>query len=609
MNKLKDSLRTICMATWYSCRFCFRNARFDTSARILLAFIGTLLSYAIVMTTGSIINAVQAAMQESPKGQTLQDFLFSDSMHTVYTFVGISVVSALVGMFTWFVRSRWNQRLRYTNQQDIHDHKATLDVAMLSSKEFDDLERRINELPTGWSTRITFSGEVISIFTMFFTFATFGYALYSSNPWYAFILTLAAVPMVLIEFVFVNRWWNLYMELLPTHKKRSVLERPYRNVKTFVQAIMFEQIPPLRRAISENRNGVLEAYQKIRRETLWANMFSRSTVILGLGTIVAHAAWDLITHNGGIGTLTIIIASARAFQGNLDSIVSTIAEQWNSAKVVLLIEEDFFALKPKLKTENPVTPTFTHPPHIRFENVCFAYPDTDTLVLKNISFEVKPGTKVAIVGKSGNGKSSLASLLMRIYDPTSGDVFAGDINLKNITPQTWAKYAATLTQSYTVENRTVGEEIASSRLGEAIDLERVAESCRFAHFMNVVESDPLGFDSQIGTEFGGREFSGGELQRLALARVHYRGSPILILDEPDSKLDAESAQHVMDNIFALTGITVILITHHVSYAERCDHVIVMGKGEIEEQGNPAELSCIENGAYSKLLQKDKARRS
>ncbi len=610
MNKLTDSIRTLGMATYYSCRFCWNGAKLDTSLRITLALTGTLFSYALVTTTGEIINAVQRAIQSNQESVlNLTEFLSSDSIRMVYLFVGLSALSAGVSQLNWFVRSRLNQSLRYKNQQDIHDHKATLDVAMLNSKVFDDLERRINELPTGWQTRIVFSGEVLSIITMLFTLSTFGYALYTSNPWYTLTLSLAAVPMILVEFVFVNRWWNLYMEMVPVHKKRSVLERPYRNVKSFVQAIMFNQIPPLRKAITENRNGILEASQKIRRETLWANAFSNSAVILGLGVIIGHAAWNLITGRGEIGTLTVIIASARAFQGNLDSIVGTIAEQWNSAKVVLLIEEDFFKLKPKLTTENPVIPTFTHAPHIRFENVCFHYPDTDTLVLKNISFEVKPGQKVAIVGKSGNGKSSLATLLMRHYDPVSGNIFVGDLNLKNITPTTWAKYASALMQSYTIENRTVGAEIASSRLDQPIDLERVAESCRFAHFMNVVESDPLGFDSQIGTEFGGREFSGGESQRLALARVHYRGTPILILDEPDSKLDAESAQKVMEHIFALTGITVILITHHVSYAEKCDHVIVMGKGEIEEQGNPAELKMNEHGSYAKLLHKDEARRS
>ena len=195
---------------------------------------------------------------------------------------------------------------------------------------------------------------------------------------------------------------------------------------------------------------------------------------------------------------------------------------------------------------------------------------------------------------------------MRHYDPTSGAVFAGDINLRNIEPQVWSNVASALTQEYTVLERCIGEEIASSRLGQPIDLEVVAASARFANFDEVVDSDPKGYESQIGVEFGGRDFSGGERQRLALARVHYRGTPILILDEPDAKLDPESAQKVIDKVFALKDITVIMITHHVSRAERCDKVIVMGKGEIAEQGTHQEL-IARNGMYAQMHEKDRKR--
>jgi len=238
--------------------------------------------------------------------------------------------------------------------------------------------------------------------------------------------------------------------------------------------------------------------------------------------------------------------------------------------------------------------------------VGFSYPDTDAEVLKGVSFTIKPGSRVAIVGKSGNGKSTIQALLMRHYDPTSGAVFAGDINLRNVEPDVWSNIASSLTQEYAVLERPVGEEIASSRLGDILNLERVAASSRFANFDEVVMADPKGFDSQIGVEFGGRDFSGGERQRLALARVHYRGTPILVLDEPDARLDPESAEKVMDQVFALKGITVIIITHHVSRAERCDHVIVMGKGEIAEEGTHEEL-MRKGGLYASMHKKDQER--
>ena len=369
---------------------------------------------------------------------------------------------------------------------------------------------------------------------------------------------------------------------------------------------MFNQMPTISREIDINVGSILEQHDKIRKISVRKEMLAHFLTVGGLCAVMIHAVWSTLVYTGEIGTLTIIIAAARTFQGNLESIVSLVAEQWNNAKGVILIEKDFLGLKPVLKTEYPVIPKFDITPLVKFYRVSFAYPDTDKLVLQNVSFTIEPGAKVAIVGKSGSGKSTIQALLMRQYDPKTGAIFAGNVNLRNIEPHVWNKVASALTQEYTVLARSIRAEIASSRFDQPIDPEAVSASARFANFDEVVDSDPKGYESQIGTDFGGREFSGGEQQRLAVARVHYRGTPILILDEPDAKLDPESAQKVIDNVFALKGVTVVIITHHVSRAERCDKVIVMEKGEVAEQGTPQELMAL-NGVYAQMYTKDKER--
>ena len=232
------------------------------------------------------------------------------------------------------------------------------------------------------------------------------------------------------------------------------------------------------------------------------------------------------------------------------------------------------------------------------------------MVLKNISFTIKRGQKIAIVGKSGSGKSSLFSLLARHYDPVQGEIVVDGIPLSRIPPEVWVEYVSGLTQDYYVVPRTIEKEIASSRLGQTIDREDVAEAARFSNFTEVADSKPKGFKTQIGTEFEDEhaEFSGGEKQRLVLARVKYRNTPILMLDEPDAKLDPETAEVVMDNIFALTGVTVIIITHHVSRAARCDNIILLEKGEIAEMGTHSDLMA-QCGKYTTMFTKDKERLS
>lgn len=607
MKKLKEALLAMVLAGKYSFSFCWRNNRKETSIRIIISVINTVLSYSLIQITGLIINGVQQALSKNHKGAySMGEFVGSDLFWIVVLMAVVSLLLVAFNRLHSFYRSKWSQTLHFANQRELNNHRATLDVARFRSKEYDDLERRISELPSGWSMRVNFSEDILDLFTNIVSFIFFGASLIWYQPIYAVVLFVMAIPMVVMQFKRVIMWWNLSQELVPVHKRRYLLEKPYRSTNVFVQALMFNQMPALRKEIDINVGNVLEAKNRLLKINTRQGILTGLLSVVGLYAVVVHAIWSTVTQAWEIGTLTVIITAARTFNGNLQSIVQAVADQWNSAKGIILIEKDFLGMKPLIKTEYPVVPRFDITPSLRFDHVSFAYPNTSNLVLRDVSFTIEPGSKVAIVGKSGNGKSTIQALLMRHYDPTSGDVYVGDINLRHIEPPIWSNIASALTQEYTVLERRVCEEIASSRLGEPMDLDLVKDSARFACFDEVIDSDPQGYESQIGTEFGGRDFSGGERQRLALARVHYRGTPILILDEPDAKLDPESAEKIIDHVFALKDVTVIIITHHVSRAERCDKVIVMGKAEIAEQGTHAELMA-KGGVYVSLREQDKKR--
>jgi len=607
MHRLKETIATMFLAARYSFAFCWRNSKKETVWRLIISAFTTILMYLTIQVTGLIINAVQGSMGKFKDGDNLFTKVINSGLVGPMLFlIGAMIFGVVLGRLNWFYRSKWNQMLRFANQRELNNHRATLDVARFRSKEYDDLQKRISELPTSWQTRIWFSNEMFNLLATIISFAIFGASLLWYKPIYALVLMITALPMAIVEFKLVAMWWTLFQELVPQHKKRYVLEKSYHSTNSFVQALMFNQMPTLSREIDINVGSILEQHDKIRKISVRKEMLAHFLTVGGLCGVMIHAVWSTLVYTGEIGTLTIIIAAARTFQGNLESIVSLVAEQWNNAKGVILIEKDFLGLKPVLKTEYPVIPKFDITPLVKFYRVSFAYPDTDKLVLQNVSFTIEPGAKVAIVGKSGSGKSTIQALLMRQYDPKTGAIFAGNVNLRNIEPHVWNKVASALTQEYTVLARSIRAEIASSRFDQPIDPEAVSASARFANFDEVVDSDPKGYESQIGTDFGGREFSGGEQQRLAVARVHYRGTPILILDEPDAKLDPESAQKVIDNVFALKGVTVVIITHHVSRAERCDKVIVMEKGEVAEQGTTQELMAL-NGVYAQMYTKDKER--
>jgi len=609
VNKVRETIGTMTQAIGYSFAFCWRNGRAMIIQRIVISLLVTFISYYLVKANGHIFNAVQESMVRFKGARpTFVEVITGSLFWPLLSLVVAAFLLVVLSRFKWYYRSKWGQVLRYANERELNNHRASLDIARFRSKEYDDLSKRIDDLSSSWQTRIFFSEEIFNLLVVFVSFLLFGSSLILFKMSYAFILLATVLPMVIIEFKLVSKWWNLSTELVPHNKKRGMLKRAYYDKDVFVQAQMFNQMSGLRKEIDINVDGVLTAYEKIRRITMQWSLPSNIFSLVGLYYVIAHAVFTTVRDTGEIGTLTVIIVAAKTFQNNLQEIVQSLSDQWNNAKGVILIEKDFLGLKPMLQTKYPVVPKFDIVPEIRFDNVSFAYPSTDNTVpvLKNVSFTIKSCSKVAIVGKSGGGKTTVQALLMRQYDPTSGSVFAGNVNLQNIEPKVWSEVASSLTQEFEVLSRTTSQEIASSRIDFPIDLEAVKASARFAHFDEVVSSDPKGYDSQIGTEFGGRDFSGGERQRLALARVHYRGTPILILDEPDSKLDPNSAQKVVDRIFELKDITVIIITHCISRAERCDHVLVVDNGEIAEQGSHDELMA-QGGLYVSLREEDRKR--
>lgn len=605
MNKIKDITSTMWFACYYSLRFCWRNSKLETSARIIAISVLALLGYLRVKATGGVISALQA--DSRPRIET-DVFWVSDVSLVLAGLACLIVFGIVMGRVNWYYRSTWNQKLRFANSDEIKAHKASLDVACFNSKRYDDLTKQIEELPYGWGSRYAFAEQLLGLFSTASTFVIFGLSIFIAHPVYGIIILGASVPMMVSEFQVVNKWWKLFEELVPHHKRKGVLTGSYSGSVTFMQLLMFNQDPVLSRQISENQQTTLGKYDDIRRFSMKREMAVHIFGATGLFGVIAHASWSFWTHQSplDLGGLTVLMASAYTFQSSFEGIVSTLAEQWNSAKGIIMIEREYFGLKPLIQTIDPVKPDVEKPPCIVLDKVCFSYPESARLVLKDIDLVIPSGSTTAIVGPSGCGKSTVISLLMRHYDPTKGTVMVDSIDLRRIRPQDWTRVVSALTQKFSVLDRTVGLEIASSDLERPVDIGDVARSARLACFDEVVSGEQNGYDTQIGTEFGGKEFSGGEERRLALARAAYRGTPVLILDEPDTGLDPENAQKMMDNIFALTGVTVIIVTHHVSRAERCDHVVMMGKGEIAEQGTHAELMA-KGGRYAELFKKDRER--
>jgi len=265
---------------------------------------------------------------------------------------------------------------------------------------------------------------------------------------------------------------------------------------------------------------------------------------------------------------------------------------------------DFFEIKPNIAVPanprpfpNPVVTGFT------FENVGYKYRNSDKWANRNINFTLKPGEKVALVGENGAGKTTFVKLLARLYDPTEGRITLDGYDLKEYDITELRMQMGVIFQDFIRYQLTAAENIAIGNIDQADNKELITESAKQSLADVVIEKLPLKYDQMLGHLFvNGFELSGGEWQKVALARAYMRDAPIIILDEPTAALDARSEYDVFKRFSEMTqNRTAVLISHRFSTVRMADRIIVMDKGEILEIGSHEELLRNE-GRYEELFQ-------
>lgn len=234
---------------------------------------------------------------------------------------------------------------------------------------------------------------------------------------------------------------------------------------------------------------------------------------------------------------------------------------------------------------------------IEFRNVTFTYPTKDTPALHNVSFKVEAGKSVALVGRSGSGKSTIASLLTRFYDIEQGEILLDGVNIRDYRLSELRKQYALVSQHVHLFNDTVASNIAYAA-EEQYSLDEIKQAARIAHADEFVSKMSNGYDTVVGEN--GASLSGGQRQRIAIARALLRDAPVLLLDEATSALDTESERHIQAAIDELCKArTSLVIAHRLSTIEKADEILVIDEGHIVERGNHAALMA-QQGTYAQL---------
>jgi len=478
-------------------------------------------------------------------------------------------------------------------------HAATLDLQHFEDPDFYDKLQRARRQTGG---RVALLGTLLQLAQQLLTLASLLVALVAFNAWLLVILVVAILPAFLGETHFAGVSYSLFFRWTPERRELDYLRYVAASDATAKEVKLFDLSDHFVRRYSELADRYYDANREVavRRAAVGTALSGLSTAAYygAVAFIVVQAVLALIT----IGTLTFLIGSFDRSRSLIQSVLLRGASIYEES---LFLKDlfDFLEMCPRIPAPaNPVP--FPHPVRegFRFEGVGFRYPDSERWALREVSFHLAPGERIALVGENGAGKTTLVKLLTRLYDPTEGNIFLDGENLRSFNPEELRAAVGVIFQDFVRYDMIVRENIAVGRIDRREDEARILDSARKSLAMDVAENLAGGLDHMLGRRFeGGANLSGGEWQKVALARAYMRDAELLILDEPTAALDARAEYQVFQRFSELTaGRMAVLISHRFSTVRMADRILVLEGGRVVEDGSHEALLAL-GGRYAELF--------
>jgi ATP-binding cassette subfamily B protein len=435
------------------------------------------------------------------------------------------------------------------------------------------------------------------------TVLSFAAGLVIYAPWLIVLLAVALIPSFLGEAHFNAISYSLDYSRTPQRRELDYVRQTAASVETAKEVKIFGLNSFL---IARYRQLATEFYAANRlvavRRAGWGGVFT-AVGTLGYYLAYAYIVWRTLEGAFTVGDLTFLAGSFRRLRTLFEGLLSGFS--LTAAQALYLNDLfSFFDVQPEILSPDHPLP---FPKPIRegfvFEDVGFRYPGAENWAVRYLSFTLKAGEVVALVGENGAGKTTLVKLLCRLYDPDEGRILLDGRDLRDYDLEALRGNMGVIFQDFVRYNLSAGDNIAVGRIDARDDHDRIARAAQRSQADEVIARLAGGYDQMIGKRFrNGVELSGGEWQKIAIARAYMREADVLILDEPTAALDARSEFEVFKRFKELSaGKTGVLISHRFSSVRMADRILVLAGGKVEAAGTHEELMA-EHGRYAELFE-------
>ncbi len=575
-----------------------------TLAALLLRLVRALLPVAALYVGKLIIDDVVLLLQMPDRPADLAGWIDSGRLGPLGFYLlcefALAVLADLLARATTLVDGLLGDQVSNQSSARLMRHAATLDLKDFEDAEFQDRLERARRQTSG---RLGLMGQLFGQAQDVVTVASLVVGLGVYAPWLIVLLVVALLPAFIGEAHFNAQSYSLDFRRTPERRELDYLRQTAASAETAKEVKIFGLSNFLVERYAALAQDFYEANRRLAlRRAGWGGLFS------AIGTVGYYAAygyivWRTLAGDFSVGDLTFLAGSFLRLRGLLGGLLAGFS---TTAAQALYLDDlfTFFEVRPQILSRpdalplpRPIVQGFV------FEDVGFIYPGAERWAVRHMSFTLKAGEVLALVGENGAGKTTLVKLLTRLYDPVEGRILLDGRDLRDYDLDDLRASIGVIFQDFVHYNLTAGDNIAVGRIGARDDRERIERAAARAQADEVVGRLRAGYDQMIGKRFrNGVELSGGEWQKVAIARAYMREADVLILDEPTAALDARAEFEVFQRFKELSRAkTAILISHRFSSVRMADRILVLADGRVEAAGTHEEL-VSRPGRYAELFE-------